>query len=453
MGGPGKLSISSGTQEAPTAKDIVHGEVAVLMQFYNAVFKDRGFQFPPHLFPAAKALCDTRIRNLMITVGPGSGKSNLTTVIYPAFALGRDPSLTVLEASGGEALVKDFMKSSMGIIEHSPAFKELFPDVKPDKDSTWSVENGAVVTGHHTGDPDASLYAAGLYSSSIVGKHAKLLIYDDLHNEENSSTIAQCDKVVKTYYSTLLGRADPGGARFVITGRRWNENDLYGNLQKSGDWVVLRLPFERENSDWLFYDVYVPEGQVNVFTEEAEENPEMDLGPWKDATKGVKMRHLISRYGVDPKKQGFFWPQSEQKRREYLAAKRAMPGETETIYQCNPGARTGSVFLASDFSYYEPPDRLADGIHAVEHWLPPGATIFQAWDTAYSATNSADFSVCITGAYVPCERYHRGEDATLLGACEPHMDVLILHVYREHLGFPDLVPQARIQKNLWLPQT
>lgn len=441
-------------------RDIINGKVAVLVGFYNDVLAPRGFSFPAHLFPVAKALCDNRIKKLMLILGPGSGKSQLTTVIYPAFALGDDPSLTILEVSGGEALVKDFMKASMDIIEYSPAFRELFPDVRPDKDRTWSMENGAIVTGHGVGDPDASLYAGGIDSRTIPGKHGKLIILDDLHNRENSSSEIQCEKIVSAYYSTLLGRADPGGARFVITGRRWHENDIYGTLQRSGDWTVLRLPFERPKigaEDWLYYDVFVPEGDVNIFTEDAESNRDLDWGidngERTSGNAGVRMRHLVSRYGKDAKGQGFFWPNSDQKRSEYFAAKRARPSDTEAFYQCNPGARTGAIFLQEYFSYYVPPEHLALGLHGpgVMDWLPDNAQIFQAWDTAWSAESDADYSVCVTGAFIPCKRYHRGEDEKLLGPCEDHMDVLILDVYRERLGFVNLVPQIRIEYRKWRP--
>lgn len=52
------------------AENSFHGLVA----FYNRMYRARGMTLPPHLYPVAQALADTRIRKLMIILAPGSGK-------------------------------------------------------------------------------------------------------------------------------------------------------------------------------------------------------------------------------------------------------------------------------------------------------------------------------------------------------------------------------------------
>ena len=158
-------------------------------------------------------------------------------------------------------------------------------------------------------------------------------------------------------------------------------------------------------------------------------------------------------YGVDPKNQGFFWPTSDQKRKEYFSVKRGSPADAESVYQCNPGAREGFIFIESDFAYFSPPPGLSEGIDnpSVQHFLSEGDVVIQAWDTAFTATSTADWSVCITAALRPCTSYHRDEDITVFGPPDPHYDVLVLDVFRDRLDWAGLLPAAKKQYKKWRP--
>lgn len=240
-----------------------------LAKFYDGLWRERGIFMPPHLDPICRALADQRIRRLMIVIGPGAGKSLLLSVTYPCWLLGIEPNQTILGVSGGESLVQGFMHACMEVIEWSRFYHAVFPETRPDRTAGWSTERGLFVTGRLPGDPDASYWGAGLTSATLTGKHGRTLIFDDLHNADNSATAAQCEKVVGRYYDTLIGRADPQGARFIIAGRRFSENDIYGHLKDSGDWVVLELPAEREGTNELYYDLTLPDGLKCCFNEAA----------------------------------------------------------------------------------------------------------------------------------------------------------------------------------------
>jgi hypothetical protein len=182
----------------------------------------------------------------------------MLSTAYPAFRLGGDPALTIIGVSAGEGLMQGFMQAVMEWIEKSPTWNLLYPEVRPDMARGWSTERGMYVTGRPPGDPDASYFAAGLTSSKLPGLNARLMIFDDLHNEGNSANEEQCAAVRKIYYNTLLGRADPRGARSIMAGRRWHQSDLYGHLLDAEDFVVMVLPAERPGSRELFWDVYIP---------------------------------------------------------------------------------------------------------------------------------------------------------------------------------------------------
>lgn len=193
--------------------------------------------------------------------------SQMFSVVYPAWMIGHDPAHTILGISGGEGLMQGFQQAVMRIVETSPAFLSSFPQVKPDKGSGWSSERGMYVTGHPAGIPDPNYLATGVNSMHLTGRHARTLIIDDLHNKDNSSTADACAKVKEAYFNTILGRADPMGARFIVAGRRWSTEDIYGSLIESESFVTLRLPFIRDGAKELYFDVYVPDDVECVFTD------------------------------------------------------------------------------------------------------------------------------------------------------------------------------------------
>jgi len=245
----------------------IRGRTALgLASFYRANYPE--WELPPHLYAIILGLVDTRIKHLMINVGPGCGKSQLISVTYPAWLLGHNPKERVLCISGAEKLAEDFVHGTMELID-SDVYNLFFPTRKPDKEAGWSSSRGVYVTGRPKGLPDASYYAAGLTSRTLPGKHGSTLIMDDLHTWENSSTKHMRDAVIRKYYSDLIGRQDPAGARLIVVGRRWDLDDLYGHLKTSeDDWVVLTLPNERKDSDkYLWWDVQVPDNLECVFSE------------------------------------------------------------------------------------------------------------------------------------------------------------------------------------------
>jgi phage terminase large subunit-like protein len=448
---------------------------AGLMMYYDWVQKAAGFTLPDHLYPVALAWSDHRIRNLMLIIGPGSGKSLALSQIFPTHEIGHDPTHNFICVAGAENLAQGFQDVVGNIIDRNEAFETLFPGVRPDKNHGWSTEKGLFVTGHLGTVPDASFWAAGISSTALTGKHGSILLFDDLHDDKNSNTPEQCAQVVRKYVTQLVGRGDPmrkGGARKILAGRRWHDNDLYGELKDNGDWVVLTLPFEREGQSILWYDITVPDGMECVFTDGMCADPDGNLtmavpempspDRWtrrleEKTSRGgqvVRLSHIQWPYGVDPKEQGFFWPQSDAKRIEYFSAKRLLPEDTEVTYQCNPNARSARVFMESDFDRrYLAPEDLELGVQspAVAAMCRDGAMVVQSWDTAFSAETSSDLTVCATLLLIPCAAYHKDEDETRFGPCEQHFDIRVLHVWKDKLDFAGIEGAMKSQFMLWQP--
>lgn len=257
-----------------------------LITFYEMMNLSVGFKMPKHMIPVCQALTDDRIKKLVVIIGPGSGKSYLISVSFVAYLLGCRPSYTIVGISAGEALMQGFQGAVMDWIEFSDAWKMMFPKVRPDKNLGWSTESGMFVTGHRSGDPDASYIGLGISSKRLTGVHGRIILSDDLHDKENSMSEDSCLRVRETYYKQIMGRADPQGCRYITVGRRWHQADIYGHLMDTNEYVVMKLSAIRNDKDlvrrggkkWLYWDVTIPDGLVCCFNEGAVNKTKAQVG-------------------------------------------------------------------------------------------------------------------------------------------------------------------------------
>jgi hypothetical protein len=419
-----------------------------LAAFYNAVMAGRGFSLAPHHYPIVAGLEDERIENLLYLAPPGTGKSNLLCIVYPLYQLGHDPAKTVLSVSAGAGLPTTFMTASMQVIQHSKVWKELFPEVCPAPDMGWSIQRGLFVRGHHPEDENASYMSCGIASKALTGLHCREMILDDIHDKENAATPESRAGIKDVYYNTLMGRADPRGCRRVAAGRWWAPDDIYQEWIEGGDWVVLELPAARAGNKKLWYDVYVPKGLACVYSERLEKMPAQDSRAGYD-----KYRYYYA--AVDQESQGFYWPGSKSKRKEYFTIERRQPRIAAVNYRGDMSGGGNSVFDKTDFPHYLPPQGLSFGIAHTEvrRWADSmKGDIEDAWDTAHGQVQSESKTANLTGLMVPCQQWHRGEDTSLLGACDFHFDVYLLDIYVGDPNFGELVSKFRERHGLWHPR-
>lgn len=159
-------------------------------------------------------------------------------------------------------------------------------------------------------------------------------------------------------------------------------------------------------------------------------------------------------YDIDPSGEGFFCPQLIQKRNDYFALKQLRPAEAEAVYQCRPGAKVGSIFVEADFRYFDMPFGMDMGRNypAMAKWIDDkNGILAQGWDTAMSAESQADYTACVTVLLVPCQEFHREQEASLLPECDQHYDVYVLDVFRVKMDIGDLVVAVREQAIKWRP--
>tara|TARA_Y100000034_G_scaffold16826_1_gene18157 strand:+ start:1317 stop:3830 length:2514 start_codon:yes stop_codon:yes gene_type:complete len=169
-------------------------------------------------------------------------KSEFASKFLVAWALGHHPTWKIIQSSNTAELATGFGRQVRNIVD-SKEFKEVFPGVGLDKDSTaagrWATNKGGEYFAIGTG-------------GTVSGRGGDLVIIDDPHSEQEAR-LAETnpeifDSVYEWYTSGPRQRLQPGG-RIVIVMTRWGLKDLTGRVTKSSatregsnEWRVIELP-------------------------------------------------------------------------------------------------------------------------------------------------------------------------------------------------------------------
>jgi len=189
------------------------------------------------------------VDRVILMVPPRHGKSELASIRFPAWYLGRHPRKEVITASYSADLAVDFGSKTRTLVESSQYQSIFETKLRPDERSRgkWLTNKGGGYTSVGIGGP-------------ITGRGADLLVIDDpIKNREEAESQVYRDKVWNWYTSTAYTRLEKGGAVVLIL-TRWHMDDIAGRIMASEDanrWKVLRLPAIAERDD-----EYRKEGEV-----------------------------------------------------------------------------------------------------------------------------------------------------------------------------------------------
>jgi predicted phage terminase large subunit-like protein len=287
-----------------------------------------------------------QVRNLIISIPPRFGKSELASISLPAFALGIDPALKLWIVSYGLDLARGHVGRARALLD-DPFYRRLFPGtvIKHGKDKShlFGTTRGGEVRAVSTG-------------GAATGHGTDIVIIDDLHKADEALSPVTREAALNFYRNTLLSRFNnPADARILVIGQRLHEEDIVGYLKEQGGWHHLNLA---------------------AICEEDEEIP-LSRGRIWHRRKGdlLNPEHL---------------PLAE------LEAKRLSMGDRlfGAQYQQNPIAADGGQVRLEWFGQYD--ER-------------PRRTFFhkmvQSWDTAATDRITSDFSVGMTWGYRDGEWY------------------------------------------------
>lgn len=165
---------------------------------------------------------DRDYKVLLVFVPPRHGKSELCSINFPAWYLGRNPDKEIITVSYSAELAQDFGSKTRGIVSG-----EVYPHIfnitlKEDEQAKakWKTNKGGSYTSVGVG-------------GALTGRGANVLLFDDpIKNREEAESEVVREKVYQFFTSTAFTRLEPKGVVVVIL-TRWHIDDLAGRILRN----------------------------------------------------------------------------------------------------------------------------------------------------------------------------------------------------------------------------
>ena len=183
-------------------------------------------------------VADKKSPRLIITMPPRSGKSELVSRRFPAFALGRNPDLQIIATSYSSDLSQRFNRDVQRVIDDEQYF-ELFPKTKLNNSRVRTDSRGSYI---RTSDLFEIVGRSCGVGGGITGQGADILIIDDpIKDRAQAASKTIRDSIWDWYTSTAYTRLSPGGG-VIVMATRWHTDDLIGRLiQRMGEGDTFRI--------------------------------------------------------------------------------------------------------------------------------------------------------------------------------------------------------------------
>jgi predicted phage terminase large subunit-like protein len=229
-----------------------------------------------------EAISDGRINRLLINVPPGTMKSLLVSVFWPAWEWTRNPSLQYLTTSYSDGYVKRDSRRMRDLVT-SDWYQAIWGNqVQLLRAAEVSFENTR--KGFREGKPFASL----------TGGRGDRVIIDDPHSTETAESEAERESTIRIFRESVPTRLNnPEKSAIVIIMQRLHESDVSGTCMSLGlNYVHLMLPMEFEperrcvtyvRGQEFFRDPRTQEGELlfpGRFTREVVERDKVPLGSY-----------------------------------------------------------------------------------------------------------------------------------------------------------------------------
>lgn len=300
------------------------------------------------------------IKRLIINIPPRSLKSVSSSVAFPAWLLGKDPSTRIMCASYAKSLS---LKHSVDcrLVMESEWYKQCFPKTRITSDNNQKTYYITTERGYRL---------ATSTGAATTGEGGNFLIVDDPHNAQEAQSKIIREGQINWFdqsFSTRLN--DKENDVIIVIMQRLHNQDLTGHLLELGGWEHLCLPA--------------------IF----EEKKIISIGRFQKVVKPGEILH----------------PQRENKK--VLEATKIQMGDYAFAgqYMQTPTPDGGGIFKRDSIKLY-PADKA----------LPKFDCIIQSYDTALSESTTADYSAF--QAWGIFEQDHdKGKAAMLLDAWQERL--------------------------------
>lgn len=199
-------------------------------------------------------------------------KSTIITVALSIQEIVRDPEISIGLFSHTRPSAKGFLAQIKREFEQNEALKHCYPDVlyrHPHKESPqWSMDHGII--GKRQSNPkESTVEAWGVVDGQPIGKHFKLLVYDDVVTPGSVNTPEQIAKTTEYLRLSYALGAQGGAKRFI--GTRYHLFDTYAELLKEGSVTPRIHPATVDGT---------PEGEPVFLTRADLAQKRLEMGPY-----------------------------------------------------------------------------------------------------------------------------------------------------------------------------
>ena len=189
-----------------------------------------------HIAEKFNKLATGELKRLIVNMPPRHTKSEFASYLLPAWMVGRNPKLKIIQATHTGELAIRFGRKAKNLIDSEEYAKIFKTRLQEDSKAAgrWETAQGG------------EYFAAGV-GGAITGRGADLLIIDDPHSEQDAMSETALESAYEWYTSGPRQRLQPG-ASIVLVMTRWSTKDLTAQLLKAqkevkGDqWDVVEFP-------------------------------------------------------------------------------------------------------------------------------------------------------------------------------------------------------------------
>ena len=189
-----------------------------------------------HIAKKFNKLATGEITRLIVNMPPRHTKSEFASYLLPAWMVGRNPKLKIIQATHTGELAIRFGRKAKHLIDSQEYAKIFKTKLQEDSKAAgrWETAQGG------------EYFAAGV-GGAITGRGADLLIIDDPHSEQDALSETSLENAYEWYTSGPRQRLQPGG-KIILVMTRWSTKDLTGILLKkqgaikADEWEVVEFP-------------------------------------------------------------------------------------------------------------------------------------------------------------------------------------------------------------------
>ena len=200
-----------------------------------------------------------KIKRLIVNMPPRHTKSEFASSLLPAWMIGRNPKLKIIQTTHTGELAIRFGRKAKTLMD-SEDYKKVFETrLREDSQAAgkWETAQGG------------EYFAAGV-GGAITGRGADLLIIDDPHSEQDALSASAYDTAYEWYTSGPRQRLQPGGT-IIIVQTRWSKKDLTGRLLQAqakdtmaDQWEIVEFPAILPSGEPLWHEFWKKDELLKV---------------------------------------------------------------------------------------------------------------------------------------------------------------------------------------------